>query len=232
MSAPFQIVPAVDLMDGRVVRAAGGERERYPPLDCALIADSRPGAVLAALRALHPFTTLYLADLDAITGRGDQRQLVAALARDWPGTLWLDAGPLPPPAGVRPVLGSETFASLPALRQALAAASRPVLSLDRRGSEILGPAGLEQATTDWPQDLILMDLQRVGSSNGPDLARLAALRRRARDRRFHLAGGIRDTGDLQAARDAGAAGVLLASALWDRRLDPDRLAAICARQAD
>ncbi|MCK8515431.1 HisA/HisF-related TIM barrel protein [Methylonatrum kenyense] len=232
MSAPLQIIPAVDLMHDRVVRAAGGSRDRYQPLDCALIADSRPEAVLAALLELHPFDTLYLADLDAITGSGDQLALVAALARDWPGTVWLDAGPLRPPEGVRPVLGSEAFASLPALRAALAGSSQPVLSLDRRGAETLGPKELEQATADWPQDLILMDLRRVGSNRGPDLARLEMLRQRAPDHRFHLAGGIRHAEDLQVARDAGAAGVLLASALWDCRLAPDRLTAICTGQAD
>lgn len=232
MSAPLQIIPAVDLMGGRVVRAAGGRRDHYRPLDCALVGDSKPAHVLAALRELHPFETLYLADLDAITGVGNQRQLVSELARDWPGTVWLDAGPLGAPEGVRPVLGSEAFASLAALRAALAKTQHPVLSLDRCGNKALGPDALEQATANWPRDLILMDLKRVGSGSGPDLARLASLRRRAPGHRFHLAGGIRDHADLQAAREAGAAGVLLASVLWDRRLDPDRLTAICAGQAD
>ncbi len=232
MSAPLQVIPAVDLMDGRVVRARGGRRSDYQALDCALVADSRPHAVLDALLAFHSFDTLYIADLDAIDGRGDQLALVRELAEHWPGVIWLDAGALTPPGGVRPVFGSEAFVDNETLQAALAMAEQPILSLDRRDRGLIGPAGLEHEPSLWPQDLILMELDRVGSGRGPELERLAALRARAPGYRFHLAGGVHGLADLEAARTAGAAGVLLASVLWDRTLDPDRLTAICMQHAD
>ena len=63
-----------------------------------------------------------------------------------------------------------------------------------------------------------MTLGRVGSGAGPDLDRLAAIRARAGARRLYAAGGVRDKADLAALKDAGAAGVLVASALHDGKI--------------
>jgi len=71
----------------------------------------------------------------------------------------------------------------------------------------------------WPEQLIVMTLGRVGSGAGPDLARLAEIRALAGARRLYAAGGVRNGADLAALANAGAAGVLVASALHDGRLD-------------
>jgi phosphoribosylformimino-5-aminoimidazole carboxamide ribotide isomerase len=63
-----------------------------------------------------------------------------------------------------------------------------------------------------------MTLDRVGADAGPDLDTLAAIQARAPRARLFGAGGIRGEADLQAARAAGAAGWLVASALHDGKL--------------
>jgi phosphoribosylformimino-5-aminoimidazole carboxamide ribotide isomerase len=69
-----------------------------------------------------------------------------------------------------------------------------------------------------------MTLARVGSGAGPDLERFAAIRARAGTREIVMAGGLRDARDLAAARAAGAAAILVASALHDGRLTGGDLA--------
>lgn len=238
MSA-FTLVPVLDLLDGLVVHARAGERARYRPLTGSHLVDSAdPLAVVGALRALHPFPALYIADLDAIQGRNGHDAVLAAIAAAHPGLeLWVDAGiaseerlgALLAPPGIRPVLGSESqhgFALLERARER--APQRILLSLDWRGEEPLDPAGLCDRPDLWPQDVIVMTLGRVGTGSGPDRERLRAVRERAGGRRIWAAGGVRGLEDLLALRTEGFAGALVATALHEGRLGAAELARLVA----
>ncbi len=226
----MKLVPVLDLRHGLVVHARAGDRANYRPLESRLCRGAEPLTVLAALLAFHPFRTLYVADLDAIEGRAPQTGLVAALRAAAPQVeLWVDAG-LRDAGDLerwdgerlgRPVLGSESLTD-PALATRRADA---ILSLDYRAGRFLGRPELEQETGLWPDDLLLMELARVGGSEGPHLAGLRALLARAGGRHVHAAGGVRDAADLAALAALGVHGVLLASALHDGRLQPEHLAA-------
>lgn len=93
-----------------------------------------------------------------------------------------------------------------------------ILSLDRRHDTPLGDPLYWTDPSNWPARLIVMTLERVGSFEGPDLAALADVRRRAGQRQIIGAGGVRHTDDLRAAAAAGADAWLIASALHDRRI--------------
>lgn len=216
-------------MAGQVVHAREGRRNDYRPLVSVLCPSSRPADVLDGLLRLYPFQHCYIADLDAILGRGDHYREIAALHSAHPQLeFWVDAGLRDTeriaawPAGLgRPVLGSEC------LEQAASCqvAANGLLSLDFRGNEFLGPPGLLEETGYWPEQLIVMTLERVGGDKGPDSQRLSTLRARAPEKSYYAAGGVRGPADLAALAQAGAAGVLLASALHDGRLSPTDLAA-------
>ncbi len=219
-------------MGGVAVRARAGRRDAYRPLESALCpGSSRPEAVVEGFLALHSFRRFYVADLDAILGRGGHDATLEALARAFPALeFWVDAG-FPDPAAAaawqarglgRPVLGSESLAVAPG---AAAMPAQGVLSLDFRDDGFLGPAGLDGAVERWPGDVIAMTLGRVGMGRGPDLETLSRLRRLAPGTRLHAAGGVRHAGDLAALAALGVAGVLLASALHDGRISPGELAA-------
>ena len=92
------------------------------------------------------------------------------------------------------------------------------LSLDRRDGRRLDEAGCWDAPELWPQRVIVMTLERVGSNEGPDLDTIAAVRRKAPGAMVIGAGGIRHAADLVAAGLAGADAWLVASALHDGRL--------------
>ena len=68
----------------------------------------------------------------------------------------------------------------------------------------------------WPERVIVMTLDRVGSHGGPDLDRLRAVKSAAR--KVYAAGGVRDAADLHALAEAGIAGALIASSLHNGRL--------------
>jgi phosphoribosylformimino-5-aminoimidazole carboxamide ribotide isomerase len=230
----MQIVPVIDLLAGHVVRAERGLRSRYRPISSPLCGSSSPLLVAPILLDYAASDTLYVADLDALAGRGAQVEALAALLAALPGIeLWLDAGYrgasaflalralLGAGAGrVVPIFGSESLADSAAARASLADRRRAILSLDRRGDAPLDPAGCWDMPECWPERVVVMSLDRVGSFDGPDLALLGEVGRRAPAVSLIGAGGIRDDRDVARAAAAGACAWLTASALHDRRVRP------------
>lgn len=228
----MQIIPVMDLQRGQVVRALGGDRERYRPIESALCGTSDPLHVARRLCEHCATDILYAADLDALQGFAVQRVLLSELLDREPRLgLWLDAGfgdveavsalrAAIGPAGrrIRPVFGSESLHSLDDLRRIRTDLPEAVLSLDSRQGRPIDPAGVWDAPALWPAQVIAMGLERVGSQRGPDLAHVAALRARAPQVEWIGSGGIRDEADLAQAEQSGAWAWLVASALHDGRL--------------
>jgi len=123
------------------------------------------------------------------------------------------------------VLGSESLTTLDDYHRGRERAGPAApLSLDFRGDQFIGPPALLGDAALWPDRVIVMTLARVGSNEGPDLERLAAIVARAGARRVYAAGGVRDSRDLIALREAGAAGALVATALHGGSIERDDLA--------
>ncbi|MBV9629215.1 MAG: nickel transporter [Xanthobacteraceae bacterium] len=222
----MQIIPVLDLKDGAVVRAQMGERDRYRPIKTPLAPSSDPVDVARGLLSVHPFQTLYIADLDAIEGRGGNEAAMRRLRHALPQvSLWVDNGIADPDsasawlarANHHLVLGSESQRDAK-LVGALSGHDRVVLSLDFRAAQFAGPTELLDDTRAWPRRLIVMTLARVGSGAGPDTARIAQIRARAGGRSIYAAGGVRDAADLAALQHLGVAGALVATSLHDGRL--------------
>ena len=226
------VVPVLDLMAGHVVHARRGDRSNYRPLESKLTPSSEPIAVIGALLALAPFDTVYVADLDAILRRGHHRDALDGIQAEFPAlSLWLDAGfaepgDLAPWSRARrtPVIGSESVTSLAAFAAMRAAAPEAILSLDTRGDRQLGPAALFDTPRLWPERVIAMTLDRVGSGGGPSLDGVRQTLDRAPGRRFIAAGGVRNASDLERLEALGVHAVLVATAIHDGTLDRAALA--------
>lgn len=235
----MDIIPVIDVARGAVVRAVRGDRANYLPIKTPLARSPNPADIARGLRKLYPFRKVYIADLDGIEGRGRNKHLVPELSQVLPGVeFWIDAGTgsrgaarslLATPSATL-VIGSETLESASVLKDIIAEApGRTVLSLDFHGDEFMGPDALLNDTALWPHQVIVMTLARVGSGEGPDLARIRDIARRADGRRVYAAGGMRHRIDIDAARAAGASGALIASALHEKKITAGDLKEIAGR---
>lgn len=227
----MEVIPVIDLKGGVVVHARAGDRKAYQPLASPFLEGSAPDAVVRALLRLFPFRSLYIADLDAIEGRGDHDAVIARIAEIAPSVdIWVDRGFGSAVAAARwlernpgrLVIGSESQRDASVLA-ALSGNPRLVLSLDFRGEAFQGPEALLNDAALWPKRIIVMTLARVGSGAGPDVARLSAIAARAPDRLVYAAGGVRNLTDLRAAEQAGASGALVATALHSGAITADDL---------
>lgn len=184
---------------------------------------------MEALLALHAFDTVYFADIDAIRRTGSNFGVIERLRTRYPDIeFWVDGGIADRVALQdwmarefgRPVIGSESLQDAEFLLAARDICDTPILSLDYLGEAFRGPTRLlQQPERYWPQDVLAMNLQRVGSDKGPDFALIVELARRVPGCRVHAAGGVRSSEDLARVAYDGAAGALIASALHDGRLD-------------
>jgi phosphoribosylformimino-5-aminoimidazole carboxamide ribotide isomerase len=228
----LDIIPVIDLKDTVVVHARKGDRSHYRPIGSCLSRSSQPLEVVAGLLTVHPFRTLYVADLDAIMGTGGNRAVLEAIAQTYPTLeLWVDRG-FPDAASVRDflamtnahaVVGSESLKN-PDPMKSLREEPRVLLSIDRLDSRYLGPPELVEDASLWPERIIAMTLDRVGGTEGPDPYVLAELQERGHGRRVYAAGGVRSATDLEALERWGAAGALVGSALHNGRLGADDIA--------
>ena len=237
----MRVIPVIDLKGGVAVHAVRGDRERYRPLQSRIAKGSDPVNVMRAVRERLGLDELYVADLDAIAGGPGRPDVVAALAQEV--RVMVDAGAAAAAAvarllemGVtRVVLGTESLPGAKAFRQLRAELPDAplVLSLDLRGRRVLspdpalagtGPAGaLARLADAGAREAVVLDLARVGSGEGPDVALLGDLRSRFPDVELLAGGGVRHAGDLRALADAGAAGALVATALHGGAIGPDEL---------
>ncbi|MDR3621013.1 MAG: HisA/HisF-related TIM barrel protein [Paludisphaera borealis] len=245
----FQVVPVLDVLRGEAVHAVGGERARYQPLRSILHPTSDPLELARAYRDTLGLSSLYLADLDAITAGAPNAPLyrsLTGLGLD----LWIDSG-VRDERDLAPLLDLDldrvsVVAGLESLRgpEALAAVldrigpDRLVVSLDlwagrpiTASQEAWGDADAETLAARFialgVRRLLLLDLTRVGKGNGPGVDDLlGAIRAAAPEVDVALGGGITSIEGVERYRGQGAAAVLIGSAFHDGRIGRDQLAAL------
>jgi HisA/HisF family protein len=239
----MRVVGVIDLKAGTAVHAVRGERERYRPVSSVIGGDDGDALALArAFRAELGLDELYVADLDAIVGDGENSASIGALARE--ARVMVDAGVSDPAQAQalldlgahRVIVGTETLTGPDALDRLLAELPDGVLvlSVDLRDGRVLSAdaqlAGLRALDAfarlhrAGLREAIVLDLARVGSGAGPDVALIAEIHGAFPDLELLAGGGVRGVDDLRALDAAGAAGALVATALHGGLIGPRELA--------
>jgi phosphoribosylformimino-5-aminoimidazole carboxamide ribotide isomerase len=226
-----RVIPVLDLKEGQAVHAVRGNRAAYRPVESVLASSADPLELGHGLVSKLGARECYVADLDAILRTGDHGAAIGGLAA-LGLQIWLDSGTSTADAAARAlargaarvIVGTETLGATSDL-EAIAAAvgQRCVLSVDLRDGRLL--AGSPEVSALRPGELvalawaagirtfIVLDLARVGSGEGPQLAAALALRRSFPEAEIAIGGGVRDHADLDALSREGFQGALVGTAL-------------------
>jgi phosphoribosylformimino-5-aminoimidazole carboxamide ribotide isomerase len=153
--------------------------------------------------------------------------------------VWLDAGIATPEdarharhlGATRVVVGLETLPSWRALEEIchIAGPAHVSFSLDLRDGAPVSSLHLvsgrtrpetivELAASAGVASVIVLELARVGTSAGPDVEMIEAVKRAVPEVGLFAGGGVRGPDDLERLADAGCDGALVATALHDGRL--------------
>ncbi|MCW4005586.1 MAG: HisA/HisF-related TIM barrel protein [Candidatus Bathyarchaeota archaeon] len=238
-----KIIPVIDVMGGRAVHAVKGKRAQYMPLqsrlcngDCA-----DPKTAAKAFRDCG-FTELYLADLDAITAKKQPDTALLGEISQMGLQVMVDAGvsdakgtqALIKSSVSKVVVGTETLHSLDVVADIVGSIGgrRLVVSLDLMQGKVLSKnekaaamdvlALAKELERRGVLQVIVLDLVRVGSGEGVDVALVEKLQRSTGLEVF-VGGGVRGMDDLLELDGLGVAGVLLATALHNGEITVDAL---------
>jgi phosphoribosylformimino-5-aminoimidazole carboxamide ribotide isomerase len=245
--SPIQVIPVLDLKNEVAVHAIAGRRAHYQPIKSVLYPSADPVELARAIRDTMGLCRLYVADLDAISGQPPNLELYRrflALGIH----LVIDAGLRDMRSAARlraldrsactVVAGLETLAGPNALGEILHefGAGRLLFSLDLfEGRPILAPGAswstddprviVHEAIERGVEQVLLLDLARVGTSRGVGTKALLAELHAARPEiRIIAGGGISRLEDLLDLKVAGASAALVGSALHDGRIGSVELA--------
>lgn len=232
----MQVIPVIDLKNGIVVHARQGNRESYAPLVTKLCESSDIFDVILAFRQRFGFGRMYIADLNALLGDGNNAALLSKALQSFPDIeFWVDAGyPLPTDdlltlLNYRPILGSESFTEA-TVSQIKIFNGNYILSLDHNLAGEMGAPSLFRSSELWPDSIIIMSLPHVGSHSGPDLIKLKHYIKTHPGRKFIAAGGVRHKADLDTLKKIGVTQCLIASALHNGDINPADLAEFEAKK--
>ena len=223
----MKIIPVIDLKDGVVVQAREGNRDQYRPIKTDLCKSSDVFEIIQAFVTTYHFDTVYIADINAITQQGNHHGLINKVLAHFPDLrFWIDSGYRHHKEEIHqtdhylPVLGSESYRD-DTIFELHFFGNKFILSLDFSMSETMGSAKLFSSPELWPDSVIIMTLDRVGSHKGPDFVKLTAFCNRYPHKNFIAAGGIRNQQDLIDLKRIGIRQALIASALHNGSIRPD-----------
>jgi phosphoribosylformimino-5-aminoimidazole carboxamide ribotide isomerase len=207
----MDLILALDLMGGRVVHGARGERATYRPLLLPGIPSSEPRELISALSPRY----IYIADLDRIMGSGEHDESIRACSR-LVERSYVDRGIRSPADFLEEenlvnVVGTETGGL------DLARYPGGFLSVDVRDGKVIprgeDPVEILSRAGEWAfEGCIHLNLGKVGTGDGlpPDLEDLRA----ACGKRLFYGGGVGSVEDLERLLDAGFDGAIVATGVY------------------
>ena len=242
----MKVIPVLDIMGGKVVHAKGGRRDKYRPLKSVLCLTPDPVSLSLKLRELG-FKEAYVADLDAIAGADPSFSFYSHIRSRSSLDLMVDAGisslddvsALIEGGVSKAVIGTETLRSLEFVRRAVEqfGSERIVVSLDVKKGNVVG--GSELISSMEPvsaaknielmgvTDIIVLDLDRVGSGGGVNLQILRQiLNAVSAGIKVYVGGGVKDFSGLLELNQIGVFGALVATALHKGVVKVDGLKAV------
>jgi len=219
----MDIIFAMDIRGGIVVKGYRGERERYEPIErhSKVCTTSDP---LNVIDTIKPRRT-YIADLDRILGWGDNSLIIKRLSARTKtlvdrGIRRLDDVRETERISDVAIIGTET-GSLDVIQAAQS--MNIAVSIDMKGTTVISadPALsgdpldiIENMNLYRMNELLLLNIDLVGTKEGVDFDFIEKAID-ASGHRIIVAGGIRSSSDLDKLEDLGAAGVILSTAIHE-----------------
>lgn len=230
----MHIIPVLDLSKGIVVHAVQGNRNLYRPIISKLCSSSNPLDIINCFLKLYPFKKIYIADLDALEQSNDNTNTIKSICKEFPNLdIWLDTGTslinhYLENSGfdkLRLILSTESLNSTQALESFINHYNQHnfIMSIDFKSNEILGPKEPLQKRQHWPLDIIILNLDYVGTNEGISIPEQLNSLDLFRTHNTFYGGGIRDKKDIYKLEKLGFIGALISTSLHKMTINKDDL---------
>jgi len=218
----------LDILNGKVVHAMKGERSKYRPIEGSKVCQfSDPLKIISAIRP----SEVYIADLDYLQHLGDNFKLIKKISGKTKtmvdiGVKNLDDARKCAGIAYTVIVGTET-ASLEVIEKAsIQFPGRINVSIDMKNGIVLTKDRKMEVQPEEHirslngleiKDIIILDLGKVGTSAGIDkdfLKKMVGLSTHS----IIAGGGIKDLGDIEALKESGINGALVATAVHNGKI--------------
>jgi phosphoribosylformimino-5-aminoimidazole carboxamide ribotide isomerase len=228
----LQLIPAIDLMNGKIVRLIHGDPKT------AKVYDQFGGPVETAKKwKAEGATKLHIIDLDAALSTGNNRSVIAEIAENIELPIQVGGGiraietaqKLLAIGASQVILGALAFSNPKAITQIQQefGAETVIVALDNRNDKIMVEGwktattlgikeALEKFTALGVKTFLITSITKDGTLSGPDIGTLSEARRFP-NVEIIAAGGIGSLNDLVALKRAGVEGVVIGKALYEGR---------------
>jgi len=231
MAKKFSIIPAIDLMKGRVVRLVKGDEKAL--LDYSHMGDP---LTIAKRWISEGADLLHIVDLDGAKGIGDNTEIVLSIARSVNAKIQFGGGIrslekarfLLNKGIYRIILGSLALKSPNTVKSLIDefGSERIAVALDYMGGLVLHKGWTEKTQIKLSDAVsmfkrmnceyfLLTSISRDGTLAGPDFI---TLRKFSRDVKIIAAGGVRSLEDILKLKRMGVYGVIVGRALYEGRI--------------
>lgn len=224
----FRIVFVIDLLNGKVVHAIKGEREKYQPVKNSKICDSaQPFEMISAVKPRE----VYIADLDRLSYSGNNFEAInkiSSLTRTMVNIGVRKNEDIETCIGIADtVILSSEASSFELMKYASKNyPERTSITIDIKNGAVLTndrelnkePEELIKRLNDLKiRDIVIIDLSKVGSNEGinEDFLRNVA---QTSHHNVLFGGGIKDMGDINTLREVGISGALVATAVHNGKI--------------
>ncbi|HUJ84124.1 MAG TPA: 1-(5-phosphoribosyl)-5-[(5-phosphoribosylamino)methylideneamino]imidazole-4-carboxamide isomerase [Candidatus Acidoferrales bacterium] len=229
----MQLIPAIDLMNGKIVRLTRGEAKT------AKFYDTQFGTPVEAAKrwADEGAGKLHIIDLDAAFGLGNNHEVIAEIAKNVNLPIQVGGGirscetaeTLFQTGITQVILGALAFSdpsAISKIRKRFGVDS-VIVALDNKDGQIMVEGwktatamnvdeALEKYTTMGVRNFLITSIAQDGMLNGPDLLTLSQAAQYP-NAKITAAGGIGSIGDLAALKDIGVEGAVIGKALYEGR---------------
>jgi len=228
----LQLIPAIDLMNGKIVRLTHGDPKT------AKVYDQFGGPVETAKKwKAEDAKKLHIIDLDAALGTGNNRSVIAEIAENVElpiqvggGIRTIETAQKLLTIGVSQViLGALAFSNPKAITQIQQefGTETVIVALDNRNGKIMVEGwktvttlGIKEALKKFTalgvKTFLITSITKDGTLSGPDIDTLSEARRFP-NVEIVAAGGIGSLNDLTALKQIGIKGVVIGKALYEGR---------------
>lgn len=210
----MDIIPAIDIKNGKVVKALKGDRKNYHPISNDKGFTCNPFTYIKKMIHIYHPKIFYIADINSLSNNEDNIDLIIEIARQFRGSIfWVDIGGRVDRRlniiNIVPILCSENCTTIKNINYIY---KDYIHSYDYKGKP-LGIQVFQKLYSSYKSRVIFMNISDVGNDNGPNYKHIRSMNKKS-SIKYYIGGGVKSVLDINKLETMGFSGVLVSSILF------------------
>jgi phosphoribosylformimino-5-aminoimidazole carboxamide ribotide isomerase len=210
----MDIIPAIDIKNGKVVKALKGNREHYQAISSGRGFTSNPFTYIKKMIDKYHPRIIYIADINTLSKDGDNIDLLVEIVNQNKNCVfWIDIGGKFDRRlnknNIVPILCSENCSTIKNINYIF---RNYIHSYDYKDKP-LGIEVFQRLQSSYKKKVIFMNISDVGGNHGPNYKYIRTIHKKS-SIKYYIGGGVKSVLDINKLQKMGFSGVLVSSILF------------------